>query len=152
MARHSSSPGIADRSAAPVERAARIRRSAALNLLISLRPGQWPKNLLIFAGLIFGQRLFDPTAVRDAVAAFAIFCGLSGAVYLVNDVADREHDRQHPHKSKRPIASGAIGVPAALAAAAGLVAASLAGAFVLGGRFAAVSIAYVVLLGLYSAV
>src|SRR5229473_1099154 len=104
MARTSSSPGIPEGPAANVEHgAAATRRPAVLNLLISLRPAQWPKNLLVFAGLIFGQRLFDPTAVRDAVAAFAIFCGLSGVVYLVNDVVDREHDRQHPHKSRRPI-------------------------------------------------
>ena len=53
----------------------------ALNLLISLRPGQWTKNLLVFAGLLFGRRLFDPAAVVDALAAFAIFCALSGVVY-----------------------------------------------------------------------
>jgi 4-hydroxybenzoate polyprenyltransferase len=152
MARPNSSPGIADRAAAHIDRAGRTRRSAVLSLLISLRPGQWPKNLLVFAGLIFGQRLFDPAAVREALAAFAIFCGLSGVVYLLNDVADREHDRLHPRKSKRPIASGELSVPAALAAAALIGTASLGGAFALGIPFAGVSVAYLVLLTLYSAV
>jgi 4-hydroxybenzoate polyprenyltransferase len=152
MARTSSSPGIAEGPAAAVEHvAAAARRPTVLNLLISLRPAQWPKNLLVFAGLIFGQRLFDPTAVRDAVVAFAIFCGLSGTVYLINDVADREHDRQHPHKSLRPIASGAVGVPTALVAATVIGAAAIAAGFALNVRFGAISIAYVALLGLYSA-
>src|SRR5712692_5671130 len=82
-------------------------RPVALNLLISLRPRQWTKNLLVFAGLLFGRRLTDVSAIADAGAAFAIFCALSGVVYLVNDVVDRESDRQHPLKARRPIASGA---------------------------------------------
>jgi len=82
-------------------------RTFVLNLLITLRPGQWTKNLLVFAGLLFGHRLFEPTAVVTAVAAFVIFCALSGVVYLVNDIADRAGDRLHPLKATRPIASGA---------------------------------------------
>src|SRR5205814_8847430 len=80
-------------------------RSVLLNLIISLRPGQWTKNLLVFAGVLFGRRLLEPAAVAAAAAAFVIFCGLSGAVYLVNDVVDRSVDRQHPVKARRPIAS-----------------------------------------------
>jgi hypothetical protein len=67
-------------------------RSTVLCLLISVRPGQWTKNLLVFAGLLFGLQLFNPAAVFDASLAFVIFCGLSGAVYLINDVLDRESD------------------------------------------------------------
>src|SRR5947208_13775078 len=74
-------------------------------VLVSLRPRQWVKNLFVFAGLVFGQRLFTP-AVWPALGAFAIFCGLSGAVYLVNDVADRDQDRLHPKKRERPVAPG----------------------------------------------
>src|SRR6266478_2887592 len=69
-------------------------------VLVSLRPRQWVKNLFVFAGLVFGQRLFTP-AVWPALGAFAIFCTLSGAIYLVNDVADREKDRLHPKKRER---------------------------------------------------
>jgi len=83
-------------------------RSTALNLLLSTRPSQWTKNLLVFAGVLFGRRLFDARAVGDALAAFAIFCALSGAVYVLNDIADRDADRQHPLKRRRPIASGAV--------------------------------------------
>src|SRR5215211_7684583 len=117
MARHS----IPDSIEQPEVSAARVRASGrplAVNLLLSLRPSQWTKNLIIFAGLIFGQRLMDPRAVLTSVAAFTVFCALSGVVYLVNDVADRNADRQHPLKRQRPIASGVVTVRAALTLAA----------------------------------
>ena len=126
-------------------------RSLAFNLLISLRPGQWTKNLLVFAALLFGLRLFDAAAVADATAAFVIFCALSGAVYLVNDIADRDIDRRHPLKARRPLASGALPVPVAIGAAAVLIGGGLASAFVLGARFGWVSAGYLALLVLYSA-
>lgn len=125
-------------------------RSVALNLLISVRPGQWTKNLLVFAGLLFGRRLLDPMAVGEAVAAFAVFCGLSSAVYLINDIADRETDRRHPLKARRPIASGVLPVATAAVAAALILVAAFAGALALGRSFAAVAVAYVALQALYS--
>src|SRR6185437_6518381 len=125
-------------------------RSLALLLLFSLRPAQWTKNLVIFAGLLFGRRLFDAPAVAEAVAAFAVFCVLSGVVYLVNDVADRESDRQHPLKAKRPIASGALPVRVALAAAIVLCALGLGAALLVGSGFAAVAVAYLLLQLAYS--
>ena len=79
-------------------------------LLVSTRPEQWSKNLFVFAALLFGNRLLQPDAVVMAFATFAIFCGLSAAVYLLNDIADRDVDRQHPLKRTRPIASGAVPV------------------------------------------
>src|SRR4029453_15460641 len=85
-------------------------------LVVSLRPRQWVKNLFLFAGLVFGQKLFTPAAWM-AGAAFLIFCALSGAVYLLNDVADRERDRLHPDKRHRPVAAGRVSVAAAVAAA-----------------------------------
>jgi 4-hydroxybenzoate polyprenyltransferase len=126
------------------------RRSLASNLLLSLRPSQWTKNLLVFAGLIFGQRLMEPEAVGVALAAFAIFCALSGVVYLVNDVRDREADRLHPTKLHRPIASGALSPSTALAAALIMGAAAVAGAFWINVPFGIVAAAYVALLALYS--
>src|SRR6187200_2369301 len=87
MAR-STAPDFIDRAGhrpAPV-------RPMALSLVLSLRPSQWTKNLVLFAALIFGQRLLDAHAVGRAIAAFVIFCALSGVVYLINDVADREAD------------------------------------------------------------
>ena len=126
-------------------------RSRPAALLVSLRPEQWTKNLVVFAGLLFGRRLLDPHAVGLAVAAFAVFCALSGVVYLVNDVADREADRRHPLKSRRPIASGALSPGLALSVGAVLGAVALAAAFALGPRFGGVALAYVALLGAYSA-
>ena len=76
--------------------AGRTPRSVGLNLLVSLRPGQWTKNLFVFAGLVFGKRLLDPVAALQATTAFAIFCALSGDVYLLNDVADRPTATRHP--------------------------------------------------------
>src|SRR6185437_7123546 len=74
------------------------RRSAGfslLDLVVSIRPAQWPKNLFVFFGLIFGEKLFEPAAFERALATFGIFCALSGAVYLVNDIRDRDADRRH---------------------------------------------------------
>jgi 4-hydroxybenzoate polyprenyltransferase len=125
-------------------------RPVLLNLLLSLRPAQWTKNLLVFAGILFGRRLRDPIALERSIAAFAIFCALSGIVYVINDVADREADRRHPLKMARPIASGALPVPLALAGAGVLGVAALASALALGPAFALVAVVYLVLLTLYS--
>jgi len=151
MARSTSSPGIAAAASEPAPQVREVRRrSLLLNLLISLRPGQWTKNLLVFAGLLFGLQLLNSAAVARAMAAFVTFCALSGVVYLINDVLDRESDRQHPHKANRPIASGALPVAAAIWMAVALTVAALATAVFLGGRFTAVAIAYLTLLALYS--
>src|SRR2546428_9355973 len=93
-------------------------------VLVSLRLRQWVKTLFVFAGLVFGQRLFTP-AVWPALRAFAIFCGLSGAVYLVNDVADRDQDRLHPKNRERPRAAGRLPISAAPRVAISLGAAEL---------------------------
>src|SRR6185295_8487442 len=70
------------------------RPRSTISLLIrSLRPEQWTKNLVLFAGLLFGLRLFDVTSILRSIAAVGIFCLLSGVVYLVNDVMDREADK-----------------------------------------------------------
>ena len=98
-------------------------------LLISMRPEQWTKNLIVFAGLIFGHRLLDPAAVGRSLAAFLIFCAASSVVYLVNDVGDREVDRLHPVKQYRPIAAGELGTATALGAAAVIAATAIAMAF-----------------------
>ncbi|OGL08954.1 MAG: phosphoribose diphosphate--decaprenyl-phosphate phosphoribosyltransferase [Candidatus Rokubacteria bacterium RIFCSPLOWO2_12_FULL_71_22] len=118
-------------------------------VVVSLRPRQWLKNLFVFAGLIFAQKLFTPAA-WIALAAFALFCALSGAVYLLNDVADRDRDRLDPRKRARPIAAGRLGVGVALAAAAVLVAGSLVAAAFLSRAFLATAVAYLVLLTAYS--
>jgi len=126
-------------------------RSLLVSLLVSLRPEQWIKNLVVFAGLLFGLQLFNPRAVGLSAAAFVVFCALSGVVYLFNDIADREADREHPLKSRRPIASGELPPPVAVWVGVALGAAALAAALLLGRTFALVSVTYVALLGLYSA-
>jgi 4-hydroxybenzoate polyprenyltransferase len=122
----------------------------ASQLIRSLRPRQWTKNLLVFAGLIFGEKLLDPRALALAAGAFAVFCALSGVVYLINDVRDREADRLHPVKALRPVASGALPPGTALRAAAVLGLIATAGAFLINTAFGTIAVAYVVLLTLYS--
>jgi 4-hydroxybenzoate polyprenyltransferase len=125
--------------------------SPGLLLLKSVRPQQWTKNLFVFAGLLFSGRLLDRTAWPAAAATFWIFCGLSGAVYLVNDVLDRAADAQHPIKRHRPVASGALSPAAALTAAFVLAAASVAGALMINGPLTITAVSYAVVLGAYSA-
>lgn len=127
-------------------------RSVGRNLIVSLRPREWTKNLFVFAGLLFGRRLLDPAAVVTSCAAFAIFCALAGVVYLVNDVADRASDARHPIKARRPIASGALAPSTALACGAALTVLALGAAWWLRPAFGLVATSYVVLLALYSAV
>jgi 4-hydroxybenzoate polyprenyltransferase len=119
-------------------------------IVASLRPRQWVKNLFVFAGLVFAQRLFTDAA-WTALAAFVIFCALSGAVYLLNDVADRERDRLDPRKRERPIAAGRLSVGAAVTTAGGLVLTGLALGAVLSRPFFVTALAYVLLLVAYSA-
>ena|SRR5215204_3675186 len=142
-------------STLPITNQAETDRSTALSLFVSLRPSQWTKNLIVFAALLFGQRdgapaFLDPQAITRALIAFLIFCGLSGVVYLINDVADRDKDRLHPLKRRRPIAAGAVSPSLALGTAALLAVGALAGSYALRPAFALVSLAYVALLALYS--
>jgi 4-hydroxybenzoate polyprenyltransferase len=130
-------------------------RPRVVNLLISMRPAQWTKNLLLFAGVLFGNAsvgrgLFDAASLSRALAAFVIFCALSGVVYLINDVLDRENDRVHPLKAKRPIASGALDVTTALSAAGVIGAFAVAAAFALGPKFGVAAAGYLALQSLYS--
>jgi 4-hydroxybenzoate polyprenyltransferase len=122
-----------------------------LDLVASLRPRQWTKNLLVFAGLIFSQNLNRPVLAGRAGLAFVVFCALSGGAYLVNDVLDAERDRSHPQKRNRPVASGRLHPGVALAVGLGLLASASAGAFALSTRFGAVALAYAALQSAYSA-
>lgn len=78
------------------------------NLWSSLRPQQWLKNLFVFSAVIFTGRLFEPLQVLKSLAVFLLFCLLSGAGYLINDVIDRRSDQFHPHKRQRPVADGRL--------------------------------------------
>jgi UbiA prenyltransferase family len=95
-------------------------------LIRALRPQEWIKNLLVFAGLLFSGQLDEGDQVLAATLTFVAFCGISSAGYLLNDLIDREHDRRHPDKRRRPIASGAVAPGSAAALAAALAAGALA--------------------------
>lgn len=119
-------------------------------LLISLRPHQWTKNLVVLAPLIFAERLFDGPSLAAASEAFVIFCLLSGAVYLVNDLMDVEQDRRHPIKRDRPLAAGTLSPVVAAVAAVLIVAVGLTGAFLLGTRFGMAALVYFLMMTAYS--
>ena len=119
-------------------------------LLRLLRPHQWVKNVFVLAGVFFAGSLFVPEVLGDALRAFAAFCLASSAVYVLNDLVDREADRRHPRKRLRPLAAGTVTSSAAMA----LGLACAAGAFVLGAsvsrELVALLAAYAVVNGLYS--
>lgn len=119
-------------------------------LLRSLRPAQWAKNSFVLAPPVFAGKLDDPVAVGQALLAFAAFCAAASAVYLLNDIRDREEDRRHPLKSLRPIASGTLPVPVAVVALVVLAAGSLAIAVSLGLGFTFVLGLYLLLNLLYT--
>lgn len=119
-------------------------------VLVSLRPEQWTKNLVLFAALAFSKHLFETGPLLRSLLGFALFCGLSGAVYLLNDVADRERDRMHPLKRLRPVASGALSPRTAVGLAAVIGLLCLVLSFVLGVPFAACAALYLALNLLYS--
>jgi 4-hydroxybenzoate polyprenyltransferase len=114
-------------------------------ILKTMRPRQWTKNAVVFAALVFDRQLTPgnlPAILRTA-AGFVIFCLLSGAVYIINDIADIEADRQHPEKRRRPIPSGLLPVPVALATAALLLLVLLPVSYLLSPWFAAVGLIYI---------
>ncbi|MCX6072523.1 MAG: decaprenyl-phosphate phosphoribosyltransferase [Chloroflexi bacterium] len=121
-----------------------------LGLLRSMRPMQWAKNLFVFAALVFDQKLLQPLPFLRTLAGFVLFCVASSVVYLINDVADRESDRQHPVKCKRAIASGVVSPGLALGTAAVLAAVALIGGFALGTAFGLVLSGFLALNLLYS--
>jgi 4-hydroxybenzoate polyprenyltransferase len=125
-------------------------QNIVFDLLESMRPQQWLKNLLLLAPLLFAKSLGDSSRIAEAIFGFVIFCALSSGVYLLNDVLDLEKDRKHPVKSTRPIASGRVGVKTAITLLVALLSAALVAGFVLSPAFGAVGLAYVVMNIAYS--
>jgi 4-hydroxybenzoate polyprenyltransferase len=115
-----------------------------------LRPRQWTKNALLFAALVFAEKLFVPEAFARASLAFVAFCLAASAGYVVNDVIDAPRDREHPEKRKRPIAAGEVGRGPALALAAVLMAGAFAIALGLGTGFLVAVLIYLGLTHFYS--
>lgn len=121
-----------------------------LALVQALRPKQWTKNLLVFAGVVFAQKLGEPALVLRAAAGFLAFSLLAGTVYMLNDLRDLEADRLHPRKKKRPLASGRLPVKAAWVALVPLVLVVGALSWWLGTGFCLVAGVYLVINLFYS--
>jgi len=121
-----------------------------VHLLKTMRPKQWSKNIFVLAALVFDVKLFAVPFLVKSLLAVVIFCAISSAVYLVNDLADMEKDRQHPAKRERPLAAGLLSPTVAVVAAVLLVAVSLPAAYLLDWEFAVVTGVYLALMILYS--
>jgi 4-hydroxybenzoate polyprenyltransferase len=119
-------------------------------LLKTMRPRQWTKNVFVFAALVFDKQLRYPIPVLRTLAAFALFCLISSAVYIFNDLSDVEADREHPDKKNRPIASGKLPIGVAWAAGVVLVILSLGLGYLLSPIFTAVVVTYFLLNLAYS--
>jgi 4-hydroxybenzoate polyprenyltransferase len=127
------------------------RRHPARAVLVALRPRQWTKNALLFAGIVFAAKLGDWMRWLEALAAFVAYCAASSAAYLVNDVRDADHDRAHPVKRSRPIARRELSGRAAYAIAAVLALLSIALVTPLGWPSLAFLAAFFVLQAAYTA-
>lgn len=119
-------------------------------LLKTMRPKQWLKNGFVFVALVFDEKLLQPGPLARTVLAFVIFCLASSTVYLLNDLVDREKDRQHPTKRHRPLASGALSPQVAVVAAIIFAMISLLAAFWLSLGFGLVIVSYLALNVAYS--
>jgi 4-hydroxybenzoate polyprenyltransferase len=119
-------------------------------VLKTMRPRQWTKNVFIFAALVFDKQLLILSSLLHTIAGFLLFCLISSAVYIFNDLADVEADREHPEKRKRPIASGQLPVGVAWAAGVMLVVVSIGLGYLLSPAFAAVETGYFLLFLAYS--
>lgn len=115
-----------------------------------MRPRQWTKNAFVFAALVFDEKLTQVPLFINTLAAFLFFCLISSAVYLINDVADRERDRAHPVKRLRPLASGQLSPRLAIGAAIGMAAIALASAFTVKPALGWIMLAYLLLNLAYS--
>ncbi|MBI5945557.1 MAG: decaprenyl-phosphate phosphoribosyltransferase [Chloroflexi bacterium] len=119
-------------------------------LIKTMRPRQWTKNVFIFAALVFDKQLLHADSFLRTLVGFGLFCLISSSVYIFNDLADVEADRQHPEKKNRPIASGKLSVSAAWISGIALVLVTLGAAFFLTPGFEAVLVIYFILNMAYS--
>lgn len=125
-------------------------RFMLLALLKNMRPKQWAKNVLLFAGLVFDRQLTELGPLKHTLLGFVFFCLLSSSVYLINDIVDVEADRRHPQKKRRPLASGALPLWLAASTAGVCTLVALVGGFWLSPGFGIVCILYLALNFAYS--
>ena len=119
-------------------------------LIKTMRPRQWTKNAFVFAALVFDGKLFHLHDLLRTLAGFGLFCIISSTVYIFNDILDLEADRQHPVKRNRPIASGKLPIPLAVAFGAVLTAAALAAGLLLDWQFSLTILVYFTMMLTYS--
>jgi 4-hydroxybenzoate polyprenyltransferase len=131
-------------------RSSKPRRGPVRAAIVALRPQEWVKNLLVFAGLLFSGKFDEVDAILAATVTFVAFCMVASAGYLVNDARDIEEDRQHPTKRNRPIAAGELGIPTAIGLAVVLAIVGLVGATLLDPVVGVIVLAYAVGTTLYS--
>jgi 4-hydroxybenzoate polyprenyltransferase len=141
---------VGQAGAPPVLAGGRSLWRTARLLVVALRPRQWLKNLFVLAPILFTGKAGDVGLLARALTATACFCGLSGVVYLFNDLLDRQRDALHPVKRHRPLASGALSPATAIVAGVVLTLVCLAVASCLNAHFFAVAFVYVVLMAAYN--
>lgn len=122
------------------------------NLFLAMRPNQWVKNFILFAAIIFNGKLFDGKYFSLTLFGFIVFCAISSASYLFNDIIDLQHDKLHDEKKNRPLASGLIKLNTATEVAFLLAFFGLIGAILLSNIFFVVSATFTVLHLLYSTI
>lgn len=125
-------------------------QAVAYDYFVLLRPKQWTKNLLLFAGLLFSKNLFNPSLLFITVVAFIAFCLLSSAGYIINDILDAEQDRKHPAKKLRPLAAKRIQVQQAIFGSLLLLSVSLILSWYINVYFFVTSLGYLLLIFSYS--
>ncbi len=120
------------------------------SIFITMRPKQWTKNVFIFAALVFDGQLLEVGPFTQTLVGFVLLCLASSTVYIINDIADIEQDKQHPKKRHRPLASGRLSVRVAWIATIVLGVATLAVSFTLNRWFGALVLTYILMNLLYS--
>ncbi|HSX40889.1 MAG TPA: UbiA prenyltransferase family protein, partial [Candidatus Saccharimonadales bacterium] len=126
-------------------------KKIAYNTLRLLRPRQWVKNFAIFAAILFSGHLFDTLVLQKVITGFFVFCALSSAIYIINDIFDRQKDRLHPFKKFRPLARGDVPLGFAVLVAAVLIAFSVFASLSVTPAFFLLTIVYLIIQFCYSA-
>ena len=136
--------------ARPTNSLAMNRWSGAFGLFRAMRPLQWTKNAIVLAALVFDERLLEGGSLARGIAAVLVFCAVSSAIYIINDLRDVAADRLHPRKRHRPIAARLVSPMPAIVLALSLLAAGLVGAYAIRPGFLAVISGYILLMVAYS--
>lgn len=124
--------------------------SLLIGIIRAMRPRQWTKNAIIYAGIVFDGQLFVASSFARVTASFVLLCLVSGAIYIINDLVDIESDRQHPRKRFRAIASGQVPIPIARVEAIILIGISIGGAALFSTGLSLILLTYLILHVLYS--